>query len=324
MRYLLTAPVVAVSAVVSAMFATPTTAQYPDKPVRIVVPYAPGGTSDFVARVTALKLQELTGKIYVIENKLGASGRTGYGSVARADGDGYTLVAVDTSYAMLPGLFGKLDWAHETDLVAITVTASTPVVIVAHPATGFKTLNGLIDYAKANPGKLNYGSGGRGSSTHLAAELLKSMAGLDIVHVPFKGAGDAVNGVLSDAVQVLIAAPPTVLGHVQGGSLSGLAVSSEERLGALPNVPTTREAGLPAYNVSNWFGLMAPKGTPPAVVAYLQQHIEKVLAQPDVREKLLAQGASPVGNSPADAATYVRTETELWSRVIREAKIDAQ
>jgi tripartite-type tricarboxylate transporter receptor subunit TctC len=320
MRYLLIAAVAAVSA----MAAMPCTAQYPDKPVRIVVPYAPGGTSDFVARITALKLQELTGKTYVVENKLGASGRTGYGSVARSDADGYTLVASDTSYAMLPGLFAKLDWAHETDLVPITVTASTPVVIVAHPSTGFKTLKDLIDYAKANPGKLNYGSGGRGSSTHLAAELLKSMAGIDIVHVPFKGAGDAANGILSNAVQVLIAAPPTVLGHVQGGSLTGLAVSSAERLSSLPDVPTTKEAGLPAYNISNWFGLMAPKGTPPAVLNYLQQSVEKVLAQPDVKEKLLAQGASPVGNSPADAAKYVRSETELWNRVTHEAKIEAQ
>jgi tripartite-type tricarboxylate transporter receptor subunit TctC len=320
MRYAITAAVVAMSA----MIAIPSAAQYPDKPVKIVVPYSPGGTSDFVARVTALKLQALTGKTFVVENKVGASGRIGYGSVAKSDGDGYTLVASDTSYAMLAGLFARLDWAHETDLVPITVTASTPVVIVAHPSTGFKTLKDLIDYAKANPGKLNHGSGGRGSSTHLAAELLKSMAGLDIVHVPFKGAGDAVNGVLSNAVQVLIAAPPTVLGHVQVGSLAGLAISSAERLRALPNVPTTMEAGLPAYNVSNWFGLMAPKGTPPAVLTYLQQNVEKVLAQPEVKEKLLAQGASPVGNSPADAARYVRAETELWNRVIREAKIEAQ
>jgi len=320
LQYAIAAAVVAMSA----MIAVPSAAQYPDKPVKIVVPFAPGGTSDFVARITALKLQELTGKAFVVENRLGASGRTGYVSVAKSEGDGYTLVASDTSYAMLAGLFAKLDWAHETDLVPITVTASTPVVVVAHPSTGFKSLKGLIDYAKANPGKLNYGSGGRGSSTHLAAELLKSMAGVDMVHVAFKGAGDAVNGVLSNSVQVLIAAPPTVLGHVQGGSLTGLAISSPERLVALPDVPTTKEAGLPAYNVSNWFGLMAPKGTPPAVLAYLQQNVEKVLTQADVKERLLAQGAWPVGNSPADAAKHVRSETELWSRVIREAKIEAQ
>jgi tripartite-type tricarboxylate transporter receptor subunit TctC len=320
MRYVLTAAVAALSA----MIATPSTAQYPDKPVKIVVPYSPGGTSDFVARVTALKLQELTGKVYVVENKVGASGRIGYGSVAKSDADGYTLVALDTSYAMLPGLFAKLDWAHETDLVPVTVTAVTPAVIVVHPATGFKTLKDLIDYAKANPGKLNYGSGGRGSSTHLNAEYFKSVAGLDIVHVPFKGAGDAVNGALSNAVQVLISAPPTVLGHVQGGSLTGLAISSTERLGSMPDVPTTKEAGLPAYTVANWFGMMAPKGTPPAVLTYLHQNIEKVLAQPDVKAKLLAQGASPLGNSPADAAKYVREETDLWKRVIRDAKIEAQ
>ena len=310
-------------AAVLALTATPARAQYPERPVKIVVPYAAGGTSDFVARITAIKLGELTGKTFVVENKAGASGRIGYGTVARSEADGYTLVASDTSYAILPGLYPKLDWAHDTDLVSVTITASTPVVIVVHPATGFKTLKDLIDYAKANPGKLNYGSGGRGSSTHLAAELLKSVAGIDMVHVPFRGAGDAVNGVLSNAVQVLVAAPPTVLGHVQGGLLVGLAISTAERSAVLPDLPTAREAGLEAYTVSNWFGLLAPKGTPEAVISFLQQNVEKVLAQPDVKAKLMAQGAAPVGSKPADAAAQLKAETAMWTRIIREANIQA-
>lgn len=308
---------------VSAFAGSPVRAEYPERPVKLVVPYAAGGTSDFVARITALKIGESTGKTFVVENKPGAAGRIGYGTVARSGGDGYTIVASDTSYAMLAGLYGKLEWAHETDLVPITVTASTPVVVVAHPSTGFKTLQDLINYAKANPGKLNYGSGGRGSSTHLAGELLKIVAGIDMVHVPFKGAGEAANGVLTNAVQVLVSAPPTVLGQVQSGMLAGLAITSPERSPALPNVPTAREAGLANYNVTNWFGLMAPKGTPEAVISFLQQHVEKALLLPEVKEKLAAQGASPVGSKPADAAAYLKSETEMWTRVIRETKIQA-
>ncbi|RTL67517.1 MAG: tripartite tricarboxylate transporter substrate binding protein [Hyphomicrobiales bacterium] len=299
-------------------------AQYPDKVVRIIVPYAAGGTSDFVARLTALKLQEQTGKVFVVENKAGAAGRIGYGTVAKATGDGYTLVASDTSYAMMAGLFSKLDWKHDADLIPITTTATTPVVVVVHPSTGFKTLKDLIDYAKANPGKLNYGSGGRGSSTHLAAEYFKSVAGVDIVHVPFKGAGDAVNGVLSNAVQLLIAAPPTVIGQVQGNSLTALAVTSPTRSAAMPEVPTTKEAGLPDYVVENWFGLMAPKGTPEAVITWLQSNIAKAITPPDVKEKLFAQGATGVASAPADAARLVRDDTALWGRVITNAKIQSE
>jgi tripartite-type tricarboxylate transporter receptor subunit TctC len=316
--------ITALAVVAATALATPASAQYPDKPVKIVVPYAPGGTSDFTARLTALKLQEMTGKTFIVENKTGAAGRIGYGSVAKADGDGYTLVASDTSYAMMAGLFAKLDWAHDKDLIPITTTASTPVVVVVHPSTGFKTLKDLIDYAKANPGKLNYGSGGRGSSTHLAAELLKSVAGLDIVHVPFKGAGDAVNGVLTNAVQLLVAAPPTVIGQVQGKGLTALAITSPQRSPALPDVPTAKEAGLANYEVSNWFGLMAPKGTPDAVITWLQANVEKAIAQPDVKEKLAVQGATGVASKPADAAKQVRDDTALWNKVITDAKIQAE
>jgi tripartite-type tricarboxylate transporter receptor subunit TctC len=294
---------------------------YPDKPVRIIVPYAPGGTSDFIARLTAQKLSEQTGKSFVVENKAGASGRIGYDAVAKAPGDGYTLVASDTSYAMLPGLYPKLPWDANADLRSITVTAETPVVITVHPDTNFKTLAELITYAKANPGKLNYGSGGAGSSTHLAGELLKSTAGIDLTHIPFKGAGDAVTGLISGQVQVLITAPPTVIGHIKSGKAVALAVSAGQRSAALPQVPTTADADLPTYKFTNWFGLMAPASTPDAVVNYVQMQVAKILTLPDVIDRLASQGAEPVGSLSGAATVELKADTLRWSDVINKAGI---
>jgi tripartite-type tricarboxylate transporter receptor subunit TctC len=298
-----------------------TPAAYPDKPVRIIVPYAPGGTSDFIARLTAQKLSDQTGKTFIVENKPGASGRIGYDAVAKAPGDGYTLAASDTSYAMLPGLYPKLPWDPAADLRSVTVTAETPVVITVHPDTKFQTLAELIAYAKANPGKLNYGSGGAGSSTHLAGELLKSTAGVDITHIPFKGAGEATTGLISGQVQVLIAAPPTVIGHIKSGKAMALGVSAAKRSPALPEVPTTTEAGLPAYQFTNWFGLLAPAGTPDAVVQYLQREVAKVLAQAEVMERLSTQGADPVGSLSGAATVELKADTLRWGEVIKKAGI---
>jgi tripartite-type tricarboxylate transporter receptor subunit TctC len=249
------------------IIASPALAEYPDKPIKIIVPYSPGGTSDFIARITAQNLSEVTGATFIVENKTGASGRIGYDAVAKAPGDGYTLVASDTSYAMLAGLYPTLPWAHETDLKPVTVTAQTPVVIVASPNAPFTLLKELIAYAKANPGKLNYGSGGAGSSSHLAAELFKSVAGVDIAHIPFKGAGEATTGVISSTVELVIAAPPTVISHIKSGKTLGIAVTSVSRSPALPDVASVVEAGLPGFVMSSWFGLMAPKGTPDSVIA---------------------------------------------------------
>jgi tripartite-type tricarboxylate transporter receptor subunit TctC len=303
------------------LIASPVLAEYPDKPIKIIVPYSPGGTSDFIARITAQNLSEVTGATFIVENKTGASGRIGYDAVAKAPGDGYTLVASDTSYAMLAGLYPTLPWAHETDLKPVTVTAQTPVVIVASPNAPFTSLKELIAYAKANPGKLNYGSGGAGSSSHLAAELFKSVAGVDIAHIPFKGAGEATTGVISSTVELVIAAPPTVISHIKSGKIQAIAVTSATRSPALPDVPSVVEAGLSSFVLSNWFGLMAPKGTPESVIAYLQKAVTKVLERPDVKERLTTVGAEPVGNSPDDAAKLLRDETKLWGEVIKSASV---
>jgi tripartite-type tricarboxylate transporter receptor subunit TctC len=303
------------------LIASPALAEYPDKPIKIIVPYSPGGTSDFIARITAQNLSEVTGATFIVENKTGASGRIGYDAVAKAPADGYTLVASDTSYAMLAGLYPNLPWAHETDLKPVTVTAQTPVVIVASPNAPFTSFKELIAYAKANPGKLNYGSGGAGSSSHLAGELFKRVAGLDIAHIPFKGAGEATTGVISSTVELVIAAPPTVISHIKSGKIQAIAVTSATRSPALPDVPSVVEAGLSSFVLSNWFGLMAPKGTPESVIAYLQKAVTKVLERPDVKERLTTVGAEPVGNSPDDAAKLLRDETKLWGEVIKSAGV---
>jgi tripartite-type tricarboxylate transporter receptor subunit TctC len=312
---------VAMLALAGLALAGPALAQYPDKPVKVVVPYAPGGTSDFAARLTATKLAEATGKSFIVENKTGAGGRVGYETGARAEPDGYTLVASDTSYAMMAGLYSNLRWDHANDLVPVTVTAETPVVLVVSKKSGFTALGDLIAFAKANPGKLNYGSGGPGSSTHLAGELFNKVAGVKIQHVPFRGAGDAVNAVLSGTVEVLIAAPPTVVGHVKAGSMAALAVSSDRRTDALPEVPTSAEAGLPAFRVSNWFGLMAPRGTPAPVLAWVRDQVAKALASDDVKARLAAQGAVGVGSTPAEALRTMRDDTVLWTDTIKAAGI---
>ncbi|HZP76004.1 MAG TPA: tripartite tricarboxylate transporter substrate binding protein [Pseudolabrys sp.] len=304
--------------------ASSASAQYPDRPVRIIVPYSAGGTSDFVARITAQKLSELTGKTFYVENKPGASGRLGYETGTKATPDGYTLVGADTSFAMLPGLYAKLPWTQDTALRTITITAQTPVVIAVHPKTGFKTLRDLIVYAKANPGKLNYGSGGVGSSTHLAGELFKRVAGVDIAHVPYKGAGDAVTGLVSGQVELLITAPPTVISLVRAGNLTALAVTSVQRSAALPDVPSVVEAGLPGFIVSNWFGLMAPKDTPDAIVDYLQKEVATAMAADTIKERLRAQGAEPVASAPQASAQKVSDETKLWTDVVHDAGIKVE
>jgi tripartite-type tricarboxylate transporter receptor subunit TctC len=222
---------------------------------------------------------------------------------------------------MMAGLYPKLPWDHRNDLVPITVTAETPVVIVVSNKSGFTTLKQLIDFAKANPGKLNYGSGGLGSSTHLAGALFNKTAGVDIVHVPFRGAGDAVNAILNGTVDVLIAAPPTVLAQANGGLIKAVAVSSDKRFAAMGQVPTAAEAGLPDFRVSNWFGLMAPKGTPAPVVTWLRDTVAKAFDTADVRERLAAQGASTVVSTPEAAMKTMLDDTKLWSDTIAAAKI---
>jgi tripartite-type tricarboxylate transporter receptor subunit TctC len=294
---------------------------WPEKPVRIIVPYAPGGTTDYAARQIAQKLSEQTKQSFYVENKAGASGTIGTDMVAKAAPDGYTLLTNDTTYAMLPSLFTKLPWDHANGLVPVTTIAQTPVVLVVGVNSPFKTLAELLAFAQKNPGKLNFGSGGPGSSTHLSAELLKKEGKFFMTHIPYKGAGEAMLAVVSGQVDVLVTASPTAIPQVKGGKLRALAITGDKRLPSLPDVPTFKEAGLRSYTVTNWFGLVAPKGTPPEVVNKLQAEVKKALADPALRERLTQQGAQPGGISPADFAGFIKQETLIWGAVARMAGV---
>ena len=294
---------------------------WPEKPVRIVVPYAPGGTTDYAARQIAQKLTEQTRQSFFVENKAGASGTICTDLVAKSVPDGTTLLTNDTTYAMLPSLFARLPWDHANGLVPVTTIAQTPVVLVVGANSPFKTLQELVAHAQKHPAQLNFGSGGAGSSTHLAAELFKREGKVFITHIPYKGAGDAMLGVMSGQVDLLITASPTAIPQVKGGKVRALAVTGDKRLAGLPDVPTFREAGLPSYTVTNWFGLAAPKGTPPEVVARLQGEVKKALADPALRERFAQQGALPGGMAPADFASFIRQETQIWGAVARIAGV---
>jgi tripartite-type tricarboxylate transporter receptor subunit TctC len=237
-------------------------AQWPQQPVKIIVPYSPGGTVDFSARQIGQKLTEQLGKPFVVENKTGASGTIGMGAAAQAAPDGYTLLANDTSYAILPALFKTLPWDHASAFVPVTTILTTPVVLVVPSGSPFKTVQELVEYARKNPGKLNFGSGGNGSSTHLNAEVFKKEAKVDIAHIPYKGAGEAMTGVLSSQVDLLITASPTAMGQLKGGKIRALAVTGAKRPAAFAEVPTFAESGLPGYTITGWFGLAVPRARP--------------------------------------------------------------
>jgi tripartite-type tricarboxylate transporter receptor subunit TctC len=297
---------------------------YPSRPVRIVVAYPPGGAVDTIARKVAQKLSEQMGQQFVVENKPGASGTIGAREVASAEPDGYSLLAIDNSYAMLPYVFAKLPWDHANDLVPITVSAFSPIMVVVGEGSQFADLSGLLDYARRNPEKLTYGTGGKGSATHFAAEAFQQAAGVKLYHVAYKGAGDAVVGVISGQVDLITASPPSVMGNIRGGQMRTLAISGTERVPALPEVPTFAEAGLPQYSVLNWSGLAAPKGTPPEIIEKLQAGVAKALTEPDVKEFLASQGAEPGGMAPAAFGQLMREETDRWREVAARAGFEAK
>ncbi|MBV8617698.1 MAG: tripartite tricarboxylate transporter substrate binding protein [Curvibacter sp.] len=302
---------------------TPLLAQttWPDKPVRIVVPYAAGGTTDFAARQVARKLTEQTGQSFIVENKTGASGTIGSNFVAKSAPDGNTLLTNDTTYAMLPAIFKKLPWDQASDLIPVTTLAVTPVVLVVPAQSPFKTVADLIAFAQSHPGQLNFGSGGAGSSTHLSGEVFEKEAHVAMTHIPFKGAGDAMLALMGNQVDVLITASPTAIPVVNGGKVRALATTGDKRLSGLPAVPTFKEAGLPGFVVMNWFGLAAPKGTPVAVVQKLQQEVVKAMMDPGLVERFAQQGAQPGGLPSAEFAALVRKETHAWSAVARAAGV---
>jgi tripartite-type tricarboxylate transporter receptor subunit TctC len=297
---------------------------WPEGNVRLVVPYAPGGTTDFAARQIAQKLTEQTGKSFFVENKAGASGTIGTDMVAKSKPDGTTFQVNDTTYAMLPHLFKKLPWDHTTDLIPVTTLAVTPLVVVVGSNAPYKTAQEFIEFARRNPGKANYGSGGVGSSTHLGAELLKQSGKLFITHIPYKGAGDAIRGVMAGEVDILVTAAPTAIPAVAGGRVRALMVTSPKRLPSLPNVPTTAEVGLKDFNATNWFGLAAPKGTPQPIIDKMQAEVKKALSSADLLKRFADQGAEAGGIPAADFQKMVRSETQRWGQLIKAAGVQPE
>lgn len=299
-------------------------APYPSRPVRIIVPFPPGGPADVLARLVGDRLAQVLGKPFVVENKAGAGGNIGMEQGARAAPDGYTLTLAPVgNLTVAPALYEKLPYDPVKDFAPITVLASVPNVLIVHPSVPARTVAELVALAKAKPGSLNYASPGNGSIPHLAGELFKRMAGVDIVHVPFNGVAPATNAVLSGEVQMFFAQSSSALAQWRAGKVVALGVATPERIAAAPDLPTVAEQGFPDFAATSWYALVAPAGTPPPVIERLHAEIVRVLRESDVRQKIESLGADPVGNTPAEFAAMQRAETVRWTRVAKDANIHA-
>jgi tripartite-type tricarboxylate transporter receptor subunit TctC len=297
---------------------------WPAKPVKIIVPYPPGGAVDVVTRKMAAKLQEQTGQTFFVENKAGATGTIGLAAVVQSPADGYTLAANDTTYALLPHIFKKLPFDYQKDLQPISAFVFAPMSVVVKADSKFKTLGDLIGAARVEPGKVTYGTGGAGTTPHFVSEALGIAAGVKFLHIPFKGAGEATMGMLSGTIDFQVSSTPGVMGNVKGGKARILAVSGDKRLAALPDVPTFTEAGLKNFGLINFTGLWAPKGTPQAVIDRLQKEIATAMATPDL--KAFAEGlASEAGYWDATAFAKDLTErTAYWGKVAANTAFERQ
>ncbi len=309
-----------------ASFATGTFAQakYPQRPVTLVVPTPPGGSTDFTARLIVEPLTRALGQPVIVDNKPGASGNIGNQFVARAKADGYTLLMAYSGYQVgNPHLFKDAGWDPIKDFTPVAMVTRAPQVVAIHHALPVNSLQEFIAYAKKNPGKLNYASSGNGSIQHIAGELFKQLTGTFITHIPYRGSGPAVQDLLAGTVDLHITTPASVVSHIKSGRLRALAVTSPKRLASLPDVPTATEAGLKGYDLDSWFALYAPAGTPPAVVQQLNAEVNKILQMPEVRKKAEDSGTSVEAFTPAQLGEFTRKELDYWGGVIKSAKITA-
>lgn len=293
---------------------------YPTKPVTIIVPFAAGGTTDILARIIGQALTAELGQSVVVDNRAGAGGNIGGQAAAKATPDGHTLfMGTVGTHAINASLYKKMPFDPVKDFAPLTRVANVPNLLVANPAQPYKSVKDLIAYAKANPGKVNFGSSGNGSSIHLSGELFKSLAKVDMQHVPYKGSAPAVTDLLGNQIGIMFDNMPSAIQHVRSGSLVPLAVTTAKRSPELPNVPTIAEAGVPGYEATSWFGMFAPAGTPAPVLAKLNAAIVKVLAQPDVKKKINEQGAEVYSETPEQFAAFIQAESVKWGKVVKES-----
>jgi tripartite-type tricarboxylate transporter receptor subunit TctC len=302
------------------VLALPTAAQekYPTRPVRFVVPYAAGGSTDTLARTIGVKLSEYLGEQVIVDNRPGASGDIGMQLVARAAPDGYTIVlGYIANLAIGPSLYDRMPYDPVKDFEPITQVAGASNIIVVHPSVPAKTFKEFIAYAKANPKKVNFASAGVASVGHLTGELLNGMAGIDMVHVPYKGSGQAISDLVGGHVKVMISGMASTLPHVRSGKLRGLATTGLKRTPATPDIPTVAESGFPGFEASSWFGVLAPAKTPKPIINRLHADIVRTLKQPDVEKKLEAVGFEIVGSTPEQFAAYIKSEIKKWEKVVK-------
>ena len=298
---------------------------YPAKPVRFVVAFPPGGGTDIIARAIAQKLAERIAQQVVVDNRLGAGGNIGTDIVAKSAPDGYTMLMGSAGpLAINASLFGKMPFDPIKDLAPVTLAASTPNVLVVHPSLRAATVKELIALAKARPGEINFASSGHGTPAHLAGELFNSMAGVKMVHVPYKGAAPALADLLGGQVQLMFSTMPPALPHVKDGKLRALAVTSAKRSPAAPDIPTLDEIALPGFEANTWHGVVVPAGTPATIVARLNREIVAILHLPDVVERFSSQGAEALGSTPEEFAAYIRSETLKWAKVVRDSGAKAE
>jgi tripartite-type tricarboxylate transporter receptor subunit TctC len=297
---------------------------WPDKPITIVVPFAAGGTTDIISRAIGQKLGENLKQTVIIDNKAGAGGTVGAAFVAKAPNDGYTLFMSTIAHSIAPSLFVKLSYEFTKDLDPIGMAAITPNVLVINKSLPVNTVAELITYIKNNPGKVNYGSAGKGSTEHLSGELFRTMTGIDIIHVPYKGGAPMMTDLIGGQIQIAIETSPSAEPHIKAGEVKALAVTTLNRSNAYPGLPTLNESGVKGYNMSTWFALMAPHGTPSDIQQRLSQELSKVLKDPAILKRYQDQGVSAVDMKPAELAVFIQSETNKWAKVIKEAGIKAE
>ena len=325
LKLLVAACVMAIALLLVGVTAGPLGAQtYPNKPIRFILPFPPGGPTDILGRFIGQKLAEGLGQPVIPENKPGAGANIGLEIGAKAKPDGYTITLASPSLSISPTLYKKLNYDAVKDFAPISLVAETPNVLLVRPDLPIKSLKELIEHARANPGKLNFGSGGIGTSNHLASELFKTLAKVDIVHVPYKGSNQAMIAMMGKEVSMVVIGIPPAQAQIQAGKVRPLAVLSEARLSAFPNIPTAREAGIDNFEVTTWYGLLAPAGTPRDIVARLNAEWTKIAAMAETKEKMQSAGFEPMSGTPEKFATFIKEEIVRWGKVIKDANLSVE